>query len=283
MTEYPFNQNNSLLTVDTLEQILLNYGIDKKPKDISIYRKAFLHRSYCTRKNENFISGNIECPVNCIPLQEESNERLEFLGDAVLNLVVADYLFERYPDVNEGFLTIMRTRLVNGKMLAYLAGEIELGKHIVISKQIEQNNGRENNKILEDSFEALLGAIYIDFNSYKIKTTKADNLIQHTGIGFQMVSNFIITILEKFVEFSDLVHQKINPKDKLMKQCQHNYNWTPKIYEVDVTEKDNNKIHTVCVKNANSQIIATAKGNSRKSAELNAATKALEYYGWTSD
>ena len=281
LNETPFNPNNSLLQMKTIKTILVNHGIDNDPQDISIYRKSLLHKSYCTRKNENFLSGNLACPGNCLPLQEDSNERLEFLGDAVLNLVVADYLFERYADVNEGFLTIMRTRLVNGKMLAFLARKLELGKHIVISKQIESNNGRDNIKILEDSFEALLGAIYIDFNEYKINTTGKLSLLNTLGIGFQIVKLFIINVIETYVDFSELVNQRVNPKDKLIKNCQHNFQWTPKMLEMDITERDNNKIHTICIKNPNDEIISTGKGKNRKSAEINASVKALDYFGWS--
>jgi len=63
--------------------------------NINIYRRAFVHKSYCRRKNENFLNGNVNCPPDCLPLQEESNERLEFLGDAILNMVVGLYVFER--------------------------------------------------------------------------------------------------------------------------------------------------------------------------------------------
>ena len=97
-----------------------------------------------------------------MPLQENSNERLEFLGDSILNLTVARYVFDRYPDDNEGFLTNMRTKLVNGKMLAFLGEKIGLQNHVVISKQIESNRGRSNKNVLEDAFEALIGAIFLD-------------------------------------------------------------------------------------------------------------------------
>ena len=104
----PYNPLNILVQKSDILNLTKNF------KDINLYRKAFVHKSYCTRKNENFLNGNINCPPGCLPLQEDSNERLEFLGDSILNMVVADYLFERYPDENEGFLTRMRTKLVNG-------------------------------------------------------------------------------------------------------------------------------------------------------------------------
>ena len=277
----PFNEHNTLINDEQLIQFMEKYGITKKYNDINMYRKALLHKSYCTRKNENFINGNTLCPKNCLPLQEESNERLEFLGDAVLNFVVGDYLYERYPDVNEGFLTRIRTRLVNGNMLAWLGEKMELGKFLVISKQIEQHNGRTNKKILEDAFEALLGAIYLDYNAFKINTSGKMSVIDNSGIGFQIVYTFIQNVLEMYVDFSDLVHQKDNPKDKFMKQCQHIYQWIPRLLEVDVTEENNAKIHTVCIRNKNEDVVAIGKGCSRKSAEIEACTNALVYYGWS--
>ena len=209
--DVPFNIDNQILNINDIVNLLESHGVDNKPCDISLYRKAFVHRSYCTRKNDNFLSGNTSCPDNCIPLQEESNEVLEFLGDAVLNLVIADYLCQRYPQVTEGFLTVMRTKLVNGNMLANLSRKIGISKFLVISKQIEQNNGRDNKNILEDAFEALIGAIYSDFN----KESGYD--------GFEVVSNFIITVYESYVEFSDIVQTNKNPKDILIKQCQSTF------------------------------------------------------------
>lgn len=278
---YPFNECNILITDEQLVHFLKQYGVTKHHNDINLYRKALLHRSYCTRKNDNFIIGNTQCPPNCLPLQEESNERLEFLGDAILNFVVGNYLYDRYPDVNEGFLTRIRTRLVNGNMLAWLAEKMGLGKYLVISKQIEQNNGRANKKILEDAFEAFLGALYLDYNSFKINTGGKMPVIDQTGIGFQITYTFIQNVLETYVDFVDLVHQKENPKDKFMKQCQHIYQWTPKLLEMDVTEEDNVKMHTICIRNKNNDVVAIGKGTSRKLAEIDACNNALKYYGWS--
>lgn len=282
ISTYPFNPDNSLLQLDTLVAILKNHGIDTKPKDVSIYRKSFLHRSYCTRKNDNFVSGNQVCPADCLPLQEESNERLEFLGDSILNFVVAEYLYERYPTMNEGFLTIMRTRLVNGNMLAHLSAKLELGKLLIISKQIEASKGRENKNLLEDAFEALLGAIYLDFNEYRMNTNGKIGVIDSTGIGFQIVKTFIINVIETYVDFSELIRKKNNPKDTLIKQCQHSFQWAPKFFEIDVQEKNQKKVHTVCIKNDSDTIIATASSDSRKKAELAASQRALIYFGWDS-
>jgi dsRNA-specific ribonuclease len=203
----------------TLEIILREHGNTFPVNDINLYRKALTHRSYCTRKNENVIQGNQARPANCIPLQEESNERLEFLGDAVLSLVVGAYLYERYPDANEGFLTNMRTKLVNGSMLSDLFRRTELPSFIIISKQIEDNTGRENKKILEDCFEAFIGAMFIDGGPH----------------GFLSAQQWLTSFLETYVDFVALVAQNKSYKDTLTKYFQHTFGHLPKFVEIQTT------------------------------------------------
>jgi len=264
--ELPYNPKNTKLEEADLNVILKNFDINSF-YDINFYRRAFIHKSYITRKNENFENGNVNCPPECLPLQEESYERLEFLGDSILNLSVTTYVYDRYPDVNEGFLTNMRTKLVNGKMLASLASKLNFQKHVVISKQIDSNNGRENKNILEDAFEAFIGAIYFD------NQEKNNN-------GFDVAQNWIINVIETFVDFSELIHKNENYKDTLIKYCQHTFQWIPKFYEINIDEVNNKKIHTVCVKNDVGDIIGIGKNINRKSAEIDAAEKALHFYGY---
>lgn len=259
----PYNNKNNLLTSEDLIILLSENGITHKFHDLSLYRNAFVHKSYCTRKNENFVNGNINCPADCLALQECSNERLEFVGDAVLSLVVASYLMERYPDSDEGFLTKMRTRLVNGVMLGILSEKIGLDRYIIISKQIEDNSGRNNQKILEDCFEAFLGALFIDF---------AEN-------GYNVASEFIINIIENNIDFSELVTQNHNYKDMLLKYFQHSLNSVPKFCEVNVENKANAKSYTICIKNKEGLVIGTGVGSNKKLAENAAARNSLAYYG----
>lgn len=262
-TELPYNTKNILISNEEASSLLRQYGVMDTPRDVNIYRKALVHKSYCTRKNENFINGNINCPHNCLPLQEESNERLEFFGDSILNMTIADYLFERYPDENEGFLTRMRTKLVNGKMLANLSHKIGLSKYILISKQIEDNAGRNNLNILEDALEAFIAAIYLD---YKEK-------------GFENAKNWIISMIETHVDFSELVKQNNNYKDMFLKYYQQTFSTVPKYYEISVDNSNvNSKIYTVCIKDDKENILSVGKGNNKKEAENNAAKIALEQY-----
>jgi ribonuclease-3 len=259
----PYNVGNKIISAEQLEVLLKENGVANHFHDISIYRMAMVHKSYCTRRNENFINGNVNCPADCVALQESSNERLEFLGDSVLSLVVADYLYDRFPESEEGFLTKIRTRLVNGKMLAVLSEKIGLDRYVMISKQIEDNNGRKNQKILEDTFEAFIGAVFIDFGEN----------------GFAMARDFIIDIIESNLDFSELITANNNYKDMLLKYFQHNMNYLPKFFEVSVDNKHNGKEYTVCIKNKEQKMIATGTGSNKKNAENAAAHNALKYYG----
>lgn len=264
--EYPYNKQNRILVEDDLRKLLEPFDTDTF-YDINYYRRAFIHKSYVTRKNENFVDGNINCPSDCIPLQENSYERLEFLGDSILNLAVARYVFERYPDNNEGFLTSMRTKLVNGKMLAFLAEKIGLDRHLVISQQIEKNRGRSNKNILEDSFEALIGAIFLDHD-------------EKNGNGFQISEKWTLSVIETLVDFGDLIHSVQNHKDVLIKYCMHTFNWRPTYQEMGYAEIDGKKVLTVVCKDDKGDVIGIGKNFSRKSAEIEASEKGLSFYGY---
>ena len=258
----PYNELNRLITQQDVETLLHEYCPSMQVNNLNFYRTAMVHRSYCTRKNENFVNGNTQCPPNCLPLQEESNERLEFLGDAVINLIVGKYLFDRYPDENEGFLTKLRTKLVNGNMLASLCELVKLQPFVIISKQIESNQGRLNKKILEDAFEAFIGAMYCDMNAC-----------------IEKVEEWFIALLEGNLDFSELITTNTNYKDMFLKYFQHSYNYIPKFMELNTETIHNGKLYTVCIKDKNKGIVSTGKGPSKKHAENDAAYNALKYYG----
>tara|TARA_B100000780_G_scaffold278243_2_gene251135 strand:+ start:548 stop:1381 length:834 start_codon:yes stop_codon:yes gene_type:complete len=269
--ESPYNNKNILINEGDINKILRTYGIKFKCLNVNVYRQAFVHKSYITRKNENYITGNVHCPSDCLPLQEESYERFEFLGDSVLSTTVASYLYERYSQQNEGFLTKMRSKLVNGHMLGDLCSKIGLNKWIIISKQIEENNGRNNYKILEDVFESFICAIFLDFNQKKMNLKNSES-----GIGFQIAEKWIINILEIKLDFSELIKQNKNYKDKLIKYFQHNYMILPKFCETNVENINNKKIFTIIVKKDN-QVLGTGQSDTKKGAEQIASENALKY------
>ncbi len=115
-------------------------------KNRAFFEHAFIHRSYLNETKESL----------------RSNERLEFLGDSILSFVISDYLYLTYPDFEEGVLTNLRSLLVNTKTLANAAKELELGKYLKLSKGEEESKGRENDTLLANSFEALIGALFLD-------------------------------------------------------------------------------------------------------------------------
>ena len=281
--ELPYNMNNILLHNADLRKLFDDHDLsDLIYNNINLYRTAFVHRSYCTMKNDDFTTGNERCPPNCIPFQEMSYERLEFLGDAILGMVVARYLYERYPDQNEGFMSMMRTKIVNGKMLGFLGRKIGFDKFALISKQIEEANGRTNYKTLEDIFEAFIAAIYLDFQSPTDTPTMPDKLAKlepFSGAGFHIAEMWIINVLEKYIDFVELVQIRTNYKDMLTRYMQNTFQDSPRFFEVSVESRNQKNVFTYCVKDKSGTVLGTAKGPSKKDAENNAAKVTLAYYG----
>lgn len=281
--ELPYNVNNKLVQLENIQEYFKNHGLYDMPiHNLNLYRNAFVHRSYCTMKNDDFESGNERCPENCIPLQEMSYERLEFIGDSILGMVCATYLHERYPDQAEGFLSKLRTKIVNGKMLGYLASQIGFPKYVLISKQVEDVHGRNNYKIMEDVFEAFIGAIYIDYNQseYDVDYSKfPKKFTPFTGMGYHVAETWIISILEKYLDFAELIQTKTNYKDMLVQYMQHTYQDAPRFFEVSIDMVNNQKVFTYCVKDKSGFTLGTSKGFSKKEAENLSAKEALHYYG----
>jgi ribonuclease-3 len=232
-------------------------------------------------KNLDFDKSNINCPTDCLPLQDMSYERLEFLGDSLLGMIVANYLYTRFPDQNEGFLSKIRTKIVNGKMLGFLSEKIGFPKFAIISKQVEEAGGRKNFKIMEDIFEAFIGALFLDFQSEEdeIVMPKHIKIIPFSGAGYFIVEQWIIYIIENYIDFTELIRIKNNYKDMLVSYMQHQLQDVPRFYEINVVSKDNNRVFTYCVKDRNNTVLATATGNTKKESENNVAKEALNYYG----
>jgi ribonuclease-3 len=277
----PYNNKNILLQTADLQEIFNNNGLNNiKFKNIDLYRVAFVHKSYCTMKNIDFDKSNINCPADSLPLQDMSYERLEFLGDSLIGMIVANYLYNRFPDQNEGFLSKIRTKIVNGRMLGYLSDKIGFPKFAIISKQVEETGGRNNFKIMEDIFEAFIGALFLDFQTEndKVQLPNNINILPFTGAGYFIVESFIIYIIENYIDFCELIRLKNNYKDMLVSYMTHNLQDIPKFYEVKITIKDNIRIFTYCIKDRNNAIIATSTGTNKKEAENNTAKEALIYY-----
>lgn len=256
----PFNTSNKVMTKSELSNIIRAYGSTLVKKDMTLFLQAMVHRSYCVKKNDSFENGNSQCPYNCVPLQEESNERLEFLGDSVLSIVVAEYLFERFPSENEGFMTRLRSKIVNGHMLYKLALKIKLDEYVIISKQVEEILTRNNLKILEDAFEAFVGAMYM-------------------SIGFKETRSWIISFIEAHIDMTELVLSQNNAKEALSRYFLSTFNAQPIYVEETSTKLSKSKGLSMLVKDVDGRTIASGYGPSRKLAEEEAAKSAMKHYG----
>ena len=191
---------------------------------MNLYKRAFVHKSYCKRpKLENEENGIIiaDQPDNCMRLRTKSNERLEFLGDGVLECITKYYLYRRFPKENEGFMTEKKIALVKNESIGKMAYEMGLNKWYILSANAEEKKTRTNLKKLGCLFEAFLGALFLDFNKISIKDE--DNWFSNvfvTGPGFQIAQIFVENIFEKHVNWMDLIQNDENYKNILQVMLQ---------------------------------------------------------------
>lgn len=266
---YILNEKNKLLDNEFILGVLKKYNIDYTVKNFCNFQRAMIHKSYlhkevCTDKILKTLKdvNKIEDPNMAINLQENSYERLEFLGDSVIHMVIANYLYKRYPDQDEGFMTKLRTKIENGDTLSYLSKKIGLNEYMIIARNIEQMGGRNNNvTILEDIFEAFIGALYIESN-------------------FEICNNFLINVLEKEIDFANMIYYETNYKDMLM-QYFHTIKWKDPIYHHHETlEEGSKRKFVIYVKQKETgEILGKGIGTSKKKAEKIAAKNALKKLG----
>ncbi len=218
-------------------------GIKFKNKDV--LQQAFTHRSYI---NENPKSGL------------SHNERLEFLGDAVLELVVTDHLFKTYPDHAEGDLTAYRSALVNAVVAAEVAQSLNMNDYLLLSKGESKDTGRARQTILANAYESFIGALYLDQ-------------------GYNVCEKFIQKTLIPKLE--DIIHKKLwrDPKSHIQEEAQERLGVTPSYEVLGQLGPDHDKFFTVGVFFGDKKI-AEGKGRSKQEAQQAAAQAALEKKGW---
>ena len=236
----PYNSNNNEITESEVCDILKKYGVPDKVHNINLYKRAFVHKSYCKRpKLENEENGVIitDRPSDCMTLKSKSNERLEFLGDGVLECITKYYLYRRFPKENEGFMTEKKIALVKNEHIGKLAYEMGLNKWYVMSKNAEEKKTRTNLKKLGCLFEAFLGALFLDFN--KIDINDEAHWFKNvfvTGPGFQIAQIFVENIFENHVDWMKLIQNDDNYKNILQVILQKAFQVTP-VYR-EITEWD---------------------------------------------
>lgn len=188
--------------------------------------------------------------------QPYNNERLEFLGDAVLDLIVGEYLYKQFPDFDEGKLSKMRASLVNEGGFTRLANQLSLGSHIYLSNAEENNNGREKSSLLSNAFEAVMGAIYLES-------------------GLETVKSISIALLEKVHTDISLDSLFKDYKTSLQELTQARFGITPEYDLIAAHGPDHKKEFEVAV-SIDGKRYANAMGKSKKQAQQEAAKIAIE-------
>ena len=267
----PYNENNLLATEEDIITVLSNNSVKlDKIYNIKLFHEAFTHKSYLkkdvfedtqTRTKAMDIIGN---PKNVMELREKSYERLEYLGDRIIKLTISHYLFIRYPDEDEGFMTRLQTKIENKKSLSALAKEIGLERFFIISRQIEAIGGRTSDKILEDCFEAFLGALYLDN-------------------GYEVCFRLIVNILETLIDYSNKLYQDTNYKDILLRHYHQNKWGHPKYFEVHHEGPPHKRKYIMAVQKHDTEdyedievrAFGYGEGNSKREGEQRAAKMAL--------
>ena len=232
----PYNPNNKEINKKQVQHILEKYGVPGKIHNFNLYKRAFVHKSYIKRPHLENLSRGIQIvdqPHDCLPLKTKSNERLEFLGDGVLECITKYYLYRRFPKENEGFMTEKKIALVKNESIGKMAYEMGLNNWYLISKNAEEKKTRTNLKKLGCLFESFLGALFLDFNKIEIYDEgKWFENVFVTGPGFQIAQTFVESIFDKHVDWMSLLQNDDNYKNILQVKLQKAFKVTPIYKEI---------------------------------------------------
>jgi len=214
-------------------------------KDMRLVRQAFTHRSYVNEHRGEVV---------------EHNERLEFLGDAVLELAVTDFLYGKYPESTEGELTSYRAALVNTNSISEAATELGMNDHLLLSKGESKDTGRARQYILANTFEAFIGALYLDQ-------------------GYAAAQVFIANAL--FHKAENIVAQRLwqDAKSRFQEMAQEKEGHTPSYEMLEESGPDHDK-HFVAGIYIGEKLVARGEGSSKQEAEQSAAEAGLKAKSW---
>jgi ribonuclease III len=215
--------------VSSLDSVAERVGLDPSS---SLLHTALTHSSYAAEHDV------------------ESNERLEFLGDAVVDLAVADLIVTRYPDLNEGTGSLVRSRVVNEAALARAARAIDLGPALRVGRGVIKENGAERPSLLADAFEALVAALYLEN-------------------GYDAARSFVQLALADEVEAASLQPGEVDPKTRLRQWAEASGRGTP-LYSV-ISEGPSHDVTFIATVVLGGEVLSSGEGRSKKSAEANAA------------
>lgn len=240
-TNYQLQISATMKTFSTLENEL---GIKFKNQDL--LKQSMVHRSYLNEHPDFALNHN---------------ERLEFLGDAVLEIVVTEYLYYKFPETPEGDLTNWRASLVNANMLSDIANEIGLEDYLFLSKgEAKDKNSKARQYILANAVEALIGAVYLD---------------QGIKVSTKFIKNNIISKLDNILENK----LYLDPKSKFQERSQEECGVTPHYRVLSESGPDHSKIFEVGLY-LGEELISRGKGSSKQEAQIKAAANGLKKKSW---
>ena len=250
-----YNPNNVLMKKDDIKSILNMYNVPY-PKNIKtnfkIFHEAMTHKSYIKRKNltpKDKLSAKTS-----VALQRRSNERLQFLGDAIIHFIIGEHLFNKYTDKDEGFMTRLRCKLENRDSLFYLAKQINIDKYILLSQNIDVLYGNRNNiNIVGGGLEAFVGALYLEF-----------------GLG--PAREFILEVIRAELDIDKIAENETNYKE-IISQIYVKNRWGYPVYRILKEEgPDHAKIFTMGLY-YDGKLMTWGKAKSKKKAEQIASKK----------
>ena len=265
------NEKNIPITEKDVNRIFKKYNFDYSVKNISNFQIALTHISYLNKsvvkdKTAKILSKTEPISYDkkkyAMPLQLKDYDTFEYFGDAVVHLILTQYLYNRYEINDTGFLTKQRTKLERAENLSYLSKVIGLDKYVVIGRNKEYENARENDvHLTEDIFEAFMWALFLESS-------------------FETCKEFLIKLIEKEIDFSEFINRDDNYKEKIM-QYFHKMKWTDPIYVENEMEKKNGEnffeqefvVNLINVETK--EIIGIGRGNTKIKAEQDSAFNAL--------
>jgi dsRNA-specific ribonuclease len=262
------NEKNIPVTENFLNKIFKKYDMNLKVKNLENFQTALTHISYLYKKNIKDTTAKILKDVSPIssedkkyamPLRRIDYNTFEYLGDAIIHLILTQYLFERYKTKDQGFLTKLRTKLEKAESLSYLAKTLELDKYVVIARNMEHAGARANDvHLTEDIFEAFMCAVFLE-NTY------------------DDCKKFLIAVIEKEIDFAEVINYDDNYKDKIM----HYYHRLKQKEPKYTTSKKNkiNQMFVVDMLNQDNEIISSGIGITKVKAEQDAAYNGLVKLG----
>lgn len=242
-----YNPVNRAICERDVDSLLARYNVTWKCLDASIFVVATTHKSYKGKNND-------DCPKGCVPLQDKDYERLEHLGDSVVELIVTDYLHQRYPDEREAFLTKLRMKIVCGVTLSKLSLSTGLNRWVLLSAQAEIDRARTKPCVAEDIIESFCGALF-------------------TVAGYPAARAWLVGVMEEHLDLASVISQLRCSKDRLIQHCLRLYGYRPKI----VIHKIKDSLYNAQVIDQSGTLIGNSVSSSSKEGESEACQAAWEY------